>query len=328
MAVKTLSKIIFGFTLSVLGLLYAFKGIDIVELLKTIKGASPLYVAGSAALLLASIFIRGLRWAAVSGDDRSSVSWCYSKAIVMGAFANQVLPLRVGEIVRVFVIKRLLSTSMTVAVATSVIDRLVEVGVLVLAASVFAAMGVFSFDKGSYYAAVLILAFIILYFGSRGYAGEVVHSILGAAFARFGFDSKMAIGVFKSVFNNFIRFIPKVTSLSVLILILDYLFASSLMRSLDIDVPFIAPLVLITFFAFGSALPSAPAYVGIYQAAAVFVLSQFGVASYNAVAVATLVQIVTVATLAICFMGVVWTSPRGLSSTVRSAVHAAEQQPS
>lgn len=322
---RNIFKTFFGFALSVIGLLYAFEGIDIVELLKTIKGASSLCVLASALFLMLSVFIRGFRWAAVSSDNRKAAPVCYSKAIVMGAFANQVLPLRVGEIVRVFALKRLLSTSMISAVATSVLDRLVEVAVLLLTASVVAAMGLFSFDKGSHYATVLILAFIILFIGSRRCVTEMIHRILSATFSRFGFDSKMAIVVFIDIFNKFIRCIPKVISLSILILILDYLFISSLIKSLSIDVPFIAPLVLIIFFAFGSALPSAPAYVGIYQVAAIFVLGQFGVDSFSAIAVATFVQVVTLVSLAVCLVGVALSSPKDLFGKVRSAVNVVEQ---
>lgn len=325
MTAKNLSKIILGFALSLAGFFYAFKEVDLHELVSTIQGAALIYLAASIPLLVLSIVVRGLRWAAVSGDGRRNVSRFYSKAIVMGAFTNQVLPLRVGEFVRVFALKRLLSKSMTEVVATSVLDRLVEVSVLLVAAT---ALGLFSIEQNVFYAFVLVAVFLILLMGSRKRIVEIVIRIVGGAVSRFGFDPNATLEVLRNVLKKFFGESPRILLLSALILLLDYLFASALMKSLGLEVPLIAPLMLITSFAFCSALPSAPAYVGIYQAAAVFVLGRFGVDGNQAVAVATLIQIITLCVLAVCSAGVVWSSPKGLFRTVRSAVHVAEHQAS
>lgn len=325
MTAKNAFKIILGFSLSLAGLLYAFKEVDLNELVRTIRGAVPIYVAASIPLLALSIAVRGLRWAAVSGDGRQHVSRFYSKAIVMGAFANQVLPLRVGEFVRVFALKRLLPKSITEVVATSVLDRLVEVSVLLVAAI---ALGLFSIEQNVLYAFILVAALLILLMGSRERIVEIVIRIIGGAISRFGFDPNATLQVLKGVLRKFIRSSPSTLLLSALILLLDYLFASVLIKSLGLELPLIAPLMLITSFAFGSALPSAPAYVGIYQAASVFVLGRFAVDGNQAVAVATLVQIITLGVLAVCCAGAVWSSPKGSFRTVRSAVHVAEHQAS
>lgn len=325
MKAKNAFKIILGFALSLAGLLYAFKEVDVHELVSTIRGAAPIYLAASIPLLVLSIVARGLRWAAVSGDSRQYVSQFYSKAIVVGAFTNQVLPLRVGEFVRVFALRRLLSKSITEVVATSVLDRLMEVSVLLIAATL---VGLFSFEQDVFYAVVLLAVSLILLMGLKKRIVEIVIRIIGGAVSRFGFDPSATLEVLKNVLRKFIRSSPRILLLSALILLLDYLFASVLIKSLGLEVPLIAALMLITSFAFGSALPSAPAYVGIYQAAAVFVLGQFGVDGNQSVAVATLVQIITVGVLALCCAGVVWSSPKGLFRTVRSAVHVAEHQAS
>jgi uncharacterized membrane protein YbhN (UPF0104 family) len=83
--------------------------------------------------------------------------------------------------------------------------------------------------------------------------------------------------------------------LAALILCADYGAIAALIHAFDLSLPVEAPLVLWVFLAAGSALPSAPGYVGVYQAAAVWALSLFSVSAPTAVAVATVLQITTFA---------------------------------
>lgn len=64
----------------------------------------------------------------------------------------------------------------------------------------------------------------------------------------------------------------------------------------DISIPWYAPCVTIGFVAFGSMLPSAPAAVGLYHAAAVAALATFRVPVETALAAATSAHAITVTT--------------------------------
>lgn len=63
--------------------------------------------------------------------------------------------------------------------------------------------------------------------------------------------------------------------------------------ALHLSLPIEAPLLLWVFLAASSALPSAPGYVGVYQVAAIFALSFYGVKASPAVAVALVLQAAT-----------------------------------
>jgi len=80
---------------------------------------------------------------------------------------------------------------------------------------------------------------------------------------------------------------------SVAIWCLDYLVVASVLIALNLALPFEAPLLLWVFLAAGSALPSAPGYVGVYQVAAIFALSIYGVEPSRAVATALVLQVTT-----------------------------------
>ena len=77
------------------------------------------------------------------------------------------------------------------------------------------------------------------------------------------------------------------------IICVDYLAIASIVNAFNLNLPIEAPFVLWVFLSAGSALPSAPGYVGIYQLAAVWTLSLYSVDPSISVAMATVLQITT-----------------------------------
>ncbi len=77
-----------------------------------------------------------------------------------------------------------------------------------------------------------------------------------------------------------------------LIMTLDYAAFTLLLYAFQLHISPEAPLFLWVFLAAGSALPSAPGYLGVYQVAAVWALSLFAVPAPTAVAIATTLQLI------------------------------------
>lgn len=325
MATQRIYKIVIGVIISLSALIYAFHGVRPQELIDELKNASASSLVVAGLLLLLGIYVRGFRWALVSGERRKHAALIYTKAIILGAFANQILPLRAGEFVRVFALKKLRPVSLAQVIVTSVLDRLVEVFMLILAAAIFISAGYYSHELTYAAYAIVLLCIVALLLVSAQFINKWLVRLFGIALARFGYDHINLVRLLNGVFSNFRSASPWVFMFSLLILLSDYLVATVVIRSIGIDVPFIAPLMLIVFFAFGSALPSAPAYVGIYQAAAVFVFNQFGVDSYKSLAVATIIQLVTIVTTLMASLWVISSTPKGMLTTVRSSVHVAER---
>jgi hypothetical protein len=65
--------------------------------------------------------------------------------------------------------------------------------------------------------------------------------------------------------------------LAILILCADCGGIAAVLQAFNLSLPFEAPLLLLVFLAAGSALPSAPSYVGVYQVASVWALSIYSV---------------------------------------------------
>ena len=85
----------------------------------------------------------------------------------------------------------------------------------------------------------------------------------------------------------------KLLLLATLILGTDYAAIAVLLHAFNLSLPLAAPLLLWVCLAAGSALPSAPGYVGVYQAASVWALGVFAVSPATAVALVTVLQLST-----------------------------------
>jgi hypothetical protein len=130
---------------------------------------------------------------------------------------------------------------------------------------------------------------------------QIVLRALGDALARWS----IGLGAFLNDFRNEMLTILRtwrVLELLLAVLLVwasDFLAIASALRAFHLGLPVEAPLVLWVFLAAGTMLPSAPAYVGVYQLAAVWALSLYAVSPSIAVALALSFQAITLLTMAL-----------------------------
>ena len=224
-------------------------------------------------------------------------------ANMIGYMVNNVLPLRAGELVRVYVAARRLGPRaadgtlggrLWLAGATLIVERVLDglTLVLLLAGLVF----VIPVPSTLKYAAALVLAVDVVA------AGVLVTMAVAPARARRGLarlgrrwparEARIA-----RVFDLVLRGLEGVRTpahliplavWTVLVWSLGALGAWSLFRAVHLDLPLLAGWTVLTFVGFGVSIPSAPGYVGVWHAAAVLALSIFGVSQGPAVGYALL----------------------------------------
>ena len=115
-------KLIFGICISIAGLYYAFSGIDFVKLWKIIKQIDLFYGFLSLSILLSSSLVRALRWQILAYPiDRISFEPAFS-SIMIGYFGNSVLPFRMGEFLRAYVLAEKTSLNFPTAFGTIVTE--------------------------------------------------------------------------------------------------------------------------------------------------------------------------------------------------------------
>ncbi len=158
-----------GFIISV-GIVYlAFRGIDFRLLLANLRGANYLYLVPIVAIIFLSIALRAVRWGYLLRPVKKIGFSNLFEGILIGFMANNVLPVRMGEFVRAYIIGRSERISKSASFATVVVERLFDgftiVGLLVVVlTSIQLPPGNIPFKKGLLMGGYMTMAICVLAF--------------------------------------------------------------------------------------------------------------------------------------------------------------------
>ncbi len=211
---------------------------------------------------------------------------------MIGYMANNVLPLRAGEFVRVYVVGRRRRHGFWIALATLVVERVLDslaivliLGVLVLLIPVPAVFR---------NAALIVLAIDV--------AGVAALTCL-AVFPASGRRGLARVGRFlpaierriERVYDTFVRGLEGIRTprhllpllvWTIVVWLLPAIAAWTTLRAVDLDLPFLAGWVVLAFVGLGISIPSAPGYIGVFHFAATKAVELFGIGASAAVAFA------------------------------------------
>jgi glycosyltransferase 2 family protein len=306
-------------------LYFSLRGIDWRIVWRAIAAARWPYLAGAALFICVSFFLRTLRWRILlNAEERLSIPTVF-RAVMAGYLGNAFLPARAGEIVRSFVISSRSSLSKTYTLTTALTERLMDAIALVLASSVIL-LGVQ--PKPRWITDVSRTTTILASLGALAVAivphadalfRALLHRIplpAGLRTRLLGLTDQALLGL--RAFHHTGRFLG-FAALTVVTWVSDTLATIVGARALAIHLSFRVAMLLIAAMGLGSALPSTPGYIGIYQFVAVTVLVPFGVAKDLALAYILLAQA----------LGYVVTVAVGLPclTTLRKAARAAAVTP-
>ncbi len=288
-----------GFVLSAFFLWLALRNADGASLGEAFAAINYMPVALCAGALSLGIVLRGVRWRVIAGCPREQQR-NFFRATNLGVLTNLVFPGRAGEFVRVMTLAKLSHSSLPGPLASALIDRLIDVSVLLVSASMIYWLFPIGGLLGAWLIVVLaigclITLFMILYSKSSGFGEALISRLTARWLQRWPLRPEAFLAELRDEFRRLLAswLSIELVFLAALILCADYGAIAALIHAFDLSLPVEAPLVLWVFLAAGSALPSAPGYVGVYQVAAVWALSLFSVSAPTAVAIATVLQVTT-----------------------------------
>jgi len=294
---KRLSVVVAGIVLSVLFLWLAFCQVDVAGLQTAFSSLRYLSIFFCAVFLAAGVMMRSLRWGTIAGCAWNEQTHFF-RASTLGVFSNLIFPIRAGEVVRVFTLAKLTGTSLSAPMASALLDRFADLFMLFSGSVVVYWLSPIGSIIGGWLSSIFIaggavIALVTLYAKSSGFGEELLTSLLKRSLRRWPVRPDLFMTEFRSELNQLFKgwFSLKLVSIVIIIMLLDYASFKALMHAFQLELSPIAPLVLWVFLAAGSALPSAPGYVGVYQVAAVLALSFFAVPASVAVALATTLQL-------------------------------------
>jgi uncharacterized membrane protein YbhN (UPF0104 family) len=132
---RNLLKTVPGLLVSAFFLWYTFKGISFAQIM-AVRLAHPAWVLGVLGFTLGSYTLRCVRWTrmmlpAHQAGGKAGFAVC-ARVLMTSLAANNILPLRIGDIMRVFTYAGDLGTAPTVILSTVVLEKLLDIFTLVL----------------------------------------------------------------------------------------------------------------------------------------------------------------------------------------------------
>jgi uncharacterized protein (TIRG00374 family) len=272
-------------------LLYiSVRGIDWRQVWRTVSGAKLPYLAMCLALASGTLFLRALRWRILLTAEGPVGMRAVFSATAAGYFGNNFLPARAGELVRTFMVSSRTGLNNAYVLATAISERvadavaLVAISSLVLltlpqppgwlanAARPVAILGL---------AAVLVIVVL-----------PRLESVLQRILDRVPVPATVRTKL-KDILENALRGMRTFHDLkrllafaavTVVIWCTDGFMTVLTGWALGLPITLPIAFLLIGGMGLGSAMPSAPGYIGVYQFVGVTVLTPFGIDRADAVA--------------------------------------------
>jgi hypothetical protein len=255
--------------------------VDRHELVRQLGRTRPGWVTLGAALGLVGLWVRARRWRYLfpPGPEPPGLV----PAMMIGYMANNVLPFRAGEIIRVYVVARRWHRGFWTTLATLVVERVLDslaivliLGLLVLVIPVppifrWGALTLLGIDV----AAVILLGWLTAF-------PEAGQRLVRRFLTRWPSRADRLAGVLGRFIHGLdgIRTPAYRGPLAVwtaLVWIVPALAAWVVLRAMDLDLPAAASWTVLAFVGLGISVPSAPSYVGVYHYAVVLALAVFDV---------------------------------------------------
>jgi len=122
----TKKKYWFGFAVSILFAYFFFRNVDFRELWIAFQSVNYVYTIPIMLINLLSLWIRAVRWRYLLNPIKKVGLPELFKATAIGFMANNILPARIGELVRAYILGDREKISKTACLATLVVERLFD----------------------------------------------------------------------------------------------------------------------------------------------------------------------------------------------------------
>ena len=285
MTITKFARLTVPWIITAVALYFAFRGVDLSNLLDHVTSANPRYLGAAVCLTVLSYCLRGIRWRHLFPDGR--ITWWDSvRVLVLGFFMNNILPARVGELVRAHLGARRFGFKRTLVLATIFSERLLDALVISL---MFILLGTGVGDI----TVQNTLRNVALVFALIGVAVVVLlflRAPLVNRLARFSARSSSRVGTYLShraeVFIHgltpltSIRHLPLIVSWSAVIWGIELMVFLCVFRAYAVT-QFGLPECVLFLVAvnFSSLIPAAPGAIGVIEAVGKAVLMSLGVQS-------------------------------------------------
>jgi len=277
---------LFGALISAAAVYAIIRNVSISEVAHATAGAKPSFIVIGVVALALGYAIRSFRWWRMLRLGNGSISLNSTARVLMAGFAaNNVLPLRAGDALRAFGFRATLGISSSFAVATLVLERLLDLFSLLLLALCFMKVGGLTSLPHNVVRLVQVLTLaclaaiiVALAFGAQ--IRRCLLWLLNTCFPKAERGSKLELAItnITSLFES-LRPIEALhlTALSLAAWFLEALLYICAARALHLQVSFAWACMALVAGNFAAIFPSSPGYVGTFHASVLAILLFAGV---------------------------------------------------
>src|SRR5574341_778756 len=281
-----------GVLISVLFIWLALRGLRLEEFWNSVKQADYIWLVPGIAVYFIGVGVRAWRWHYLLGPIKKIPTKRIFPIITIGYMGNNIYPARAGEALRAVILKRKEGVSVSASLATIIAERIFD-GVVMLAFVFVNLPELAKLTNSSGFVGNIQQVAVI---GTGLFLGALAAFLLAAMFphtaAKFGlwFVYRLIPKRYHeriiSLMNKFLDGLASLRSpfnvlmvffTSVIIWLLETGKYWFVMHAFDFSVSFFALMLMNGIVNLATTIPSAPGYIGTFDAPGIAVLTAFGV---------------------------------------------------
>ena len=276
-------KFLLGILISVAFLVYAFSQVDYVEVLRAFSGAAYIWTVPMMISVLITMVMRAGRWQLLLKPIRSlSVATLFA-SVMIGFMANNLLPARIGEIVRAVSLSRKHQLSRSSVFATVIAERVFDsLGLLTIFWFTFFIIDYPGELRDAGFAVFILtcalVVFLYLLRAKTDLGVRLVCSPIRRISARLAEKSETIL----RQFANGLTFLTAPGSIVIIFLYSVILWAFTAISgylifiAFDLNASVWAAFILLFVTVLAVSLPSSPGYIGTFHAACIIAFNLIG----------------------------------------------------
>jgi uncharacterized protein (TIRG00374 family) len=290
---RALLRALIGIAISVVSLYLVLRSVDLGQALDVARSATPAWLALAVVLIGVDVSCRAIRWYRLLAPIAPVPFRAAYASLLVGYLANNVLPARLGELVRSHDLGVRTGLSRATTLGTVVVERVVDtvflVGVASVAILVLSIRGVVASAviAGLAVAGVLVVGLIF---------GMAAHRLPGAERVIAFFERWPRIRELGSRLRSGLSVAARPRTLVQAVLLTAAAWSATILvfaavgQSIGLQLRIADAALLASGVALATAIPSGPGYLGTFELAAVTIGDALGIPADQAFALALLVH--------------------------------------
>jgi hypothetical protein len=318
---KTINLII-GILVSAFFVYIVFRKIDFSEVFMHMKNLDIFWILWFVGLFFINNFLRGYRWYLLSVDVNKGFKTVFSfvKIVIIGSMLNNILPLRMGDVIRAYLIGKKHDLRKSYVFGTVIIERIFDVLTLFILLSLFLLfvkqndIQVPNYLKhlSKFGLLIGVLSFFVLIYFNR-YKDKILDKLNKLH------DIKLLKKITKfidSLMDGFAilnknHHILNVVVFSLLLWFFESIGFFFIGQAFHLDLNIWVYVLVMISVCLSTLIPSGPGYVGVFEGACIASLALFGVEKELALAYAVVLHSLQIITVTV--FGVIFSLKEGLS---------------